>query len=95
MNLDVFVTAGGEMLVNELQAVFGMGGPYEMCVIDGVPGRMVHDTEPGAWRFEEGRFCHNYLCNLRVEAVLRQIGVPLDVPPEPVPTGPLDYCEVY
>ena len=95
LNMDVFVTADGEMLVNELQTVFGMGGPYEMCVVDDVPGRMVHDGTPEGWRFQQGRFCHNYLCNLRVEALLGQIGVPLEVSPEPVPPGPLDYCEVY
>jgi len=53
--------------------VFGMGNPYEMCVVNGRPGRMVHDGEANDWRFEEGLFCQNKLCNLRVQTLVHQL----------------------
>lgn len=74
MNLDIFVTKDGRCLVSELQTLFGMGYPYEMCVVNGQPGRMVYEAESGDWRFEAGSFCQNYMCNLRVESLLEMLG---------------------
>ncbi len=72
MNLDVFITADGRYLLNELQALFGMFDANEpQCVIDGKAGRMVWDDESNCWRFEEGDFCKNYLCNLRIETLIK------------------------
>lgn len=70
MDLDIFVTPDRRYLVNEMQTVFGMGNPYEMCVVGNRPGRMVLDPETGSWRFEAGSFCQNHMCNLRVETLL-------------------------
>lgn len=73
MDIDVLVTPPQRYLVNELQTVFGMGNPYEMCVVNGRPGRMVHDGEANDWRFEEGLFCQNKLCTLRVQTLVHQL----------------------
>lgn len=71
MDLDIFQTADGRLLVNELQAVFGMGNPYEMCVIDNQPGRMLWDDTKKTWSFEPGAFCQNYMWNLRLQYLLQ------------------------
>jgi len=81
MDADIFITRDGRLLVNELQTVFGMGHPYEMCVVDGKPGRMLHDGRTGAWRFEAGSFCDNRFCNQRVATLVEQLGRKLDWPP--------------
>ncbi|MBP8302516.1 MAG: hypothetical protein KBE04_00140 [Phycisphaerae bacterium] len=73
MDIDVLVTPQHGYLVNELQTVFGMGNPYEMCVVNGRPGRMVYDEGTKDWRFEEGLFCQNKLCTLRVQTLVRQL----------------------
>ncbi|MBN1123652.1 MAG: hypothetical protein JXA82_01495 [Sedimentisphaerales bacterium] len=74
MDLDIFLTGDQTFYINELQAVFGMGNPYEMCIVDEKPGRMIIN-ERNQWVFEEGSFCDNYLCNLRVEDVLNILGL--------------------
>lgn len=73
MDLDVFQTTDGRLLVNELQAVFGMGNPYEMCVIDDQAGRMLWDAERKTWVFEPGSFCQNYMWNLRLQYILNTL----------------------
>ena len=70
MNVDVLVSPDGRFYVSELQTLFGMGHPYEMCVVDGKPGRMVQDKQTGQWYFEAGIFCQNYMDNLRVAVLL-------------------------
>lgn len=70
MDLDVFQTTDGRYLVNEMQAVFGMGNPFEMCVIDDRPGRMLWDEEKKNWVFEPGAFCQNSMWNLRIQYIL-------------------------
>ena len=74
MDMDIFETADGRYLVNELQALFGSYLPYQMRVND-TPGRYLR--EDAGWRFEEGIFNGNGSCNLRVEALLRQMGITL------------------
>ena len=80
MDLDILVAPDGHMFVTEMQSVFGMGHPYEMCVVDDKPGRMVYEADTHTWRFEAGSFCQNYLCDRRVEVVLKQLGVGLPTP---------------
>ena len=75
MDADVFEAADGVYYVNELQSVFGSVDPAQMYV-DGRPGRFVR-SQSGAWRFEQGYFCRNGSCNLRVLAVLSLLGAPL------------------
>jgi glutathione synthase/RimK-type ligase-like ATP-grasp enzyme len=70
MNIDVFVTDDGRLLVNELQAICGQAGSRELCRIDGQTGRMVYDATQQTWSFDPGTFCTNYLCNLRVRQLL-------------------------
>jgi hypothetical protein len=70
MDLDVLITPDGEMLVSELQTVFGMGNPWEMCVINGKPGRMIYKEDSQKWEFEEGKFCENFMCDLRVQDIV-------------------------
>ena len=73
MDLDILVSADGKFHVIEIQSVFGMGYPYEMCVVDGERGRMLYDAASRSWRFEPGNFCQNYLWNQRLEYVLEQL----------------------
>ena len=75
MALDVFVTAEGDYLANELQTTFGLHVDEGIPMVDGEPGRFVYEPHPETWRFEPGNFCRNKLCNLRVEALLEQLGV--------------------
>ncbi len=75
MDVDVFMTQDGRLLVNELQTVFGLGNPYEMCVVDEKPGRMLRDAQSGDWKFEAGRFCQNHMWNLRIDQILREEGL--------------------
>jgi len=70
MNVDVFVTEDGRLLVSELQTLFGMSHPIEQCIVNGTSGRMVYRREAGNWVFEKGSFCDNALCNLRVQYIL-------------------------
>lgn len=75
MALDVFVTAEGDYLVNELQTTFALHVDEGIPMVDGEPGRFVYQPDAEAWQFEPGHFCRNKLCNLRVEALLDQLGV--------------------
>lgn len=76
MAMDVFETTDGQYLVNELQALFGSRNPSQMY-INNKPGRFIFQAESNSWRFEEGYFCRNASCNLRVEALLNLLGVVL------------------
>jgi hypothetical protein len=69
MGIDIFETADGEYLVNELHTVFASPSPHKLKV-GGKPGRYVYDEDDTCWRFEEGTFFENAGCNLRVEALL-------------------------
>ena len=75
MALDCFVTEDGRYLVNELQTTFGLHVTDGLPMQDGRPGRMLRDETSGQWRFEEGNFCRNKLCNLRVLDLLGQMGI--------------------
>lgn len=68
MDVDIFEDQNGELYVNELQTVFGNSIAKEQMKIDGKPGRYIYTN--GKWVFEEGSFCENHLCNLRLEELL-------------------------
>ena len=70
MDVDVFETVDGRLLVNELQAVFGASTSVDQMRVDGVAGRMVRGDE--GWRFEPGDFARNACANARVLDVLER-----------------------
>jgi hypothetical protein len=76
MDLDIFETPDGRYLVNELQAVFGSVNPSQMY-INGKPGRFVYGINSKSWIFEDGYFCRNASCDLRVKTLLELLGKPL------------------
>jgi len=61
MDVDVFETPDGRLLVNEMQAVFGCTTPVVQMKVDGVEGRYLW-SEAG-WTFQAGEFCRNHMCN--------------------------------
>lgn len=63
-SVDIFESADGRYLVNEMQCTFGQSDPYQMLV-DGVPGR--YRLLDGAWVFEPGDFNRHYSYLLRLE----------------------------
>ncbi|MCD4655506.1 hypothetical protein K8T06_16420 [bacterium] len=71
MNVDIFKTTDGRLLVNELQTQFGATNPAEKLVINGCAGRYL--LRDGNWVFEEGEFCQNHLTNLRLKHILTLI----------------------
>ena len=74
MDIDIFVTSDRKFVINELQAVFALHASEGLPMVDGKPGRMVYDSRTLSWRFEEGNFCDNLMCNLRVQDFLRSLG---------------------
>lgn len=69
INMDIFEMPDGRHIVNEIQSHFAAYVESQMYV-DGKPGRYLHDYSGKKWRFEEGVFCKNSCCNLRVKALL-------------------------
>ncbi|OXU15571.1 ATP-grasp domain-containing protein [Sedimentisphaera salicampi] len=65
MDVDIFVTEQGDILVNECQTVFGCTTPATQMKVDGKPARYTYQN--GSWVLEEGDFCRNHMCNLRVK----------------------------
>jgi hypothetical protein len=71
MDVDVFCTPDGRLLINELQTVFGCTTPAIYMKVNGIEGRyMWSDT---GWKFQPGQFWQNHMCNLRLEYVLSRI----------------------
>lgn len=70
MALDCFITSEGRCLVNEMQTTFGLHVSEGLPMVDGKRGRLVYDPAVDDWRFEEGDFCRNKLCNLRVQTLV-------------------------
>jgi hypothetical protein len=68
MDVDVFRTPDGRLLVNELQTVFGCTTPVIYMKVNDVEGRYLW-TDDG-WRFEVGEFWRNHMCNLRIEYLM-------------------------
>ncbi len=73
MNVDIFETPDGRLVVNEIQSHFAAQVESQMY-IDGKPGRYLYDYSNGKWLFEGGVFCRNSCCDLRVMALLDQLG---------------------
>jgi len=73
MAVDVFETTDGQYLVNELQTTFGLHVENGLPMGEGEHGRMLFDEGTRTWLFEEGEFCQNNLCNLRVQTLLEQL----------------------
>jgi len=72
MDVDMFETKDGKILINELQTVFGNSIAKEQLKLDGEPGRFfVGDS--GRLIFESGSFCSNHLCDLRLDFVIESI----------------------
>jgi len=74
MNLDIFETVDGQYLVNELQTHFGWVRPYQM-VVSGKAGRYLYNPTTEKWIFEEGVYCQHGGCNLRLAALLAELGI--------------------
>jgi len=68
MNVDIFETEDGRLLVNELQAVFGAGYAVHQLRVDGAPGRFLR--EGSRWVFEAGDFARNACANERIRDAL-------------------------
>ena len=69
MDIDVFETEDGELLVNELQTVFGASFSVDQLRIEGKPGRFVRE-DSGQWKFEEGDFARNACANERIRYII-------------------------
>jgi len=65
--IDVFETEDRNLLINEMQCIFGQSDEYQMKV-DGKIGR--YRLFNGNWTFEEGDFNKNESYNLRVESII-------------------------
>lgn len=65
MDVDIFKTPDGRLLVNECQTVFGCSTPAIQMKVNDVEGRYVWSG--GEWTFEAGAFSQNHMCNLRVK----------------------------
>lgn len=63
-SVDIFETADGRYLINEMQCIFGQSDPYQMLV-DGQPGR--YRQVDGVWVFEPGDFNRHESFLLRLE----------------------------
>jgi hypothetical protein len=72
INVDIFETPDGQFVVNEIQSHFAAYIESQMY-IDGKPGRYLYDSTLREWRFEEGVFCRNSCCDLRVKVLLDQL----------------------
>ena len=59
-----------ELLVNELQTVFGASHSVHQLKVNGEPGRFVRGGNGGEWVFEPGDFARNACANERVRYVL-------------------------
>ncbi len=74
MDIDIFETQDGRLLVNELQTVFGIITiPPVMLMVNGKIGRYYREQVNGEWIFEEGDFSRNACSNLRVEYLLHNL----------------------
>ena len=70
MDVDVFETPDGRLLVNELQAVFGASVAIDQLRVNGEPGRFVRGTGGSGWTFEPGDFARNACANERIRDAL-------------------------
>lgn len=64
VDIDVFIDEAGDCSVNEIQPYFGQMGDRELLEVNGNTGRLMFKNDQ--WVFEQGEFCVNNLCNLRL-----------------------------
>lgn len=69
MSMDVFELPNGELLINEMQCIYGAVDPAQMYV-DGIPGRFLRH-EDGQYEFQEGVYCTHHGCLLRVKDLIK------------------------
>lgn len=67
MAVDAFEDSNGNLLINELQTIFGHVQSY-ICEKDGKPGRLIYNND--GWKFEEGMFNTNLSYDLRLKNAL-------------------------
>ncbi len=70
MDVDVFETTDGRLLVNELQAVFGASHSVDQMRKDGIAGRFVQKAGGSEWIFEPGDFARNACANERIRYLI-------------------------
>ncbi len=68
--IDLFEKSNGELIINEMQCIFGQSDPFQMMV-DNRPGR--YRFLDDRWIFEEGDFNQNQSYNLRLEYLLSAV----------------------
>ncbi len=68
MDVDVFRTKNGALLINELQTVFGCTTPEIYMKVNDIEGRYLWKND--AWVFEAGQYWANHMCNARIEYLL-------------------------
>lgn len=69
INVDIFCTPDNRFFVNEIQSHFAAEVESQMY-INGQPGRYLYNYAAGTWQFDDGVFCRNSCCDLRVKALL-------------------------
>lgn len=73
MNVDIFESRDGRLLVNELQTVFGASTPADQLRVNGKAGRYRYEKDTDNWVFEKGDFSKNACANERVSYLINQI----------------------
>ncbi|MBD1423801.1 ATP-grasp domain-containing protein [Sphingobacterium chuzhouense] len=68
--IDIFIDQHNKLYVNEIQPYFGQKDDRELLLVEGRSGRLFYNT--GEWKFEEGQFCQNNLCNLRISEFIKE-----------------------
>lgn len=71
MDVDVFQAEDGQLLINECQTVFGCSIATTQMKINDIPARYLYEN--GKWQLEEGEFCQNHMCNLRIKHLLEKL----------------------
>lgn len=72
-DFDVFVDKDKKIHLNEIQPYFGQKDDRELLQIDGVSGRLYYNLSNSCWQFEQGSFCRNNFCNLRITELLKDL----------------------
>lgn len=78
MAIDMFETADGRLLVNELQTVFGTQAPNQMYKLESgelLPIRYTRDSLSREWHEEFGEYGQDMCYRLRVRDFLRQLSL--------------------
>lgn len=73
VSVDIFVTKSNEYLINEIQPYFGQKDDRELLQINGESGRLKFNLKTKSWDFEQGAFCKNNLCNLRILEMIKTL----------------------